>query len=227
MFDLTGKTALVTGASGGIGGDIARALHAQGAKVAVSGTRREALDAIAAELGGAPVLPCDLANKDSVEALVPDAEKALGQLDILVTNAGITKDGLFVALKDDDWDQVLNINLTSTFRLARAAVKLMMRKRFGRIIGITSVVGITGNPGQANYTATKAQVFETDEDPYEVAIGPKTLVQVDFHKNVGSRVMRQSTLIFLARGYAVSITVIGGTEDEVGDLVEGLSFASK
>jgi 3-oxoacyl-[acyl-carrier protein] reductase len=156
MFDLTGKTALVTGASGGIGGDIARALHAQGAKVAVSGTRREALDTIAGELGGAPVLPCDLLNKDSVEALVPDAEKALGQLDILVANAGITKDGLFVALKDDDWDQVLNVNLTSTFRLARAAVKLMMRKRFGRIIGITSVVGITGNPGQANYTATKA-----------------------------------------------------------------------
>ena len=156
MFDLTGKTALVTGASGGIGGDIARALHAQGAKVAISGTRREALDAIAGELGGAPVLACDLSNKDSVEALVPDAEKALGQLDILVANAGITKDGLFVALKDDDWDQVLNVNLTSTFRLARAAVKLMMRKRFGRIIGITSVVGITGNPGQANYTATKA-----------------------------------------------------------------------
>ena len=156
MFDLTGKTALVTGASGGIGGDIARALHAQGAKVAVSGTRREALDAIAGELGGAPVFPCDLSNKDSVEALVPDAEKALGQLDILVANAGITKDNLFVAMKDDDWEQVLNVNLTSTFRLARAAVKLMMRKRFGRIIGITSVVGITGNPGQANYTATKA-----------------------------------------------------------------------
>src|SRR5690349_17281621 len=156
MFDLTGKTALVTGASGGIGGDIARALHAQGAKVAVSGTRREALDAIAGELGGAPVLPCDLSNKDSVEALVPDAEKALGQLDILVANAGITKDGLFVALKDDDWEQVLNVNLTSTFRLARAAVKLMMRRRFGRIIGITSVVGVTGNPGQGNYTASKA-----------------------------------------------------------------------
>jgi 3-oxoacyl-[acyl-carrier protein] reductase len=156
MFDLTGKTALVTGATGGIGGAIARALQAQGAKVALSGTRREALDSLAAELGGAAVLPCDLANKDSVEALVPDAEKALGQLDILVTNAGITRDGLFVALKDDDWEQVLEVNLTSTFRLARAAVKLMMRKRFGRIIGITSVVGVTGNPGQANYTATKA-----------------------------------------------------------------------
>src|SRR4051794_6537546 len=115
MFDLKGKTALVTGASGGIGGAIAKALHAQGAKVAISGTRREALDALAGELGGATVLPCDLANKDSVEALVPDAEKALGQLDILVANAGITKDNLFVQLKDEDWEQVLNVNLTSTF----------------------------------------------------------------------------------------------------------------
>jgi 3-oxoacyl-[acyl-carrier protein] reductase len=156
MFNLTGKTALVTGASGGIGGAIARALHAQGAKVAISGTRREVLDTLAAELGGGPVLPCDLSNKDSVEALFPDAEKALGQVDILVANAGITKDNLFVALKDEDWDLVLNVNLTSTFRLARAAVKSMMRRRFGRIIGITSVVGVTGNPGQANYTATKA-----------------------------------------------------------------------
>jgi len=156
MFDLTGKTALVTGATGGIGGAIARALHAQGAKVAVSGTRREVLDALAAEIGAAAVLPCDLANKDSVEALVPDAEKALGQLDILVANAGITKDNLFIALKDEDWEQVLNVNLTSTFRLARAAVKGMMRRRLGRVIGITSVVGVTGNPGQANYTATKA-----------------------------------------------------------------------
>ena len=156
MFNLTGKTALVTGATGGIGGAIARALHAQGAKLAVSGTRREVLETLAGELGGAPVLPCDLSNKDSVEALIPDAEKALGQVDILVANAGITKDNLFVALKDEDWDQVLNVNLTSTFRLARAAVKMMMRRRFGRIIGITSVVGVTGNPGQANYTATKA-----------------------------------------------------------------------
>ena len=156
MFDLSGKTALVTGATGGIGGAIARALHAQGARVAVSGTRREVLDQLAAELGGAAVLPCDLANRASVEALIPDAEKALGQLDILVTNAGITKDNLLVALKDEDWEQVLNVNLTSTFRLARAAVKGMMRRRFGRVIGITSVVGVTGNPGQANYTAAKA-----------------------------------------------------------------------
>ena len=156
MFDLTGRTALVTGATGGIGGSIARALHAQGAKVALSGTRREALDALAAELGGAPVLPCDLSDKDAVEALVPAAEAALGHLDILVANAGITKDNLFVALRDEDWEQVLNVNLTSTFRLARAAVKTMMRRRFGRVIGITSVVGVTGNPGQSNYTAAKA-----------------------------------------------------------------------
>ena len=156
MFDLTGKTALVTGATGGIGGAIAKALHAQGARLALSGTRKEALEAIAAELSGAVVLPCNLAEKDQVEALVPDAEKALGQLDILVANAGVTRDNLFIALKDEDWDQVLSVNLTSTFRLARAAVKGMMRRRFGRLIGITSVVAVTGNPGQANYTATKA-----------------------------------------------------------------------
>jgi 3-oxoacyl-[acyl-carrier protein] reductase len=156
MFDLTGKTALVTGATGGIGGAIARALHAQGARVAISGTRREVLDGLAAELGGAVVLPCDLSNKDAVEALVPNAEKALGQLDILVANAGIARDNLLVQLRDEDWEQVINVNLTSTFRLARAAVKGMMRRRFGRLIGITSVVGVTGNPGQSNYTAAKA-----------------------------------------------------------------------
>ena len=156
MFNLSGKTALVTGATGGIGGAVARALHAQGARVAISGTRRDALEALAAELGNAPLLPCNLADKDAVEALVPDAEKALGQVDILVANAGITKDNLFVALKDEDWDQVINVNLTATFRLARAAVKTMMRRRFGRLIGITSVVGVTGNPGQSNYTASKA-----------------------------------------------------------------------
>ncbi|MBM3527585.1 MAG: 3-oxoacyl-[acyl-carrier-protein] reductase [Alphaproteobacteria bacterium] len=156
MFDLTGKTALVTGASGGIGGAIARTLQAQGARVAISGTRREALDALAAELGGAVILPCDLGNAEAVEALVPKAEDALGQLDILVANAGVTKDNLLVQMRDEDWDQVLSVNLTATFRLARAAVKGMMRRRFGRLIGITSVVGVTGNPGQSNYTATKA-----------------------------------------------------------------------
>src|SRR4051812_7299285 len=120
MFDLSGKTALVTGATGGIGGAIARALHAQGAKVAISGTRREVLDGLAAELSGAVVLPCDLADKDAVEALVPKAEEAMGQLDILVANAGITKDNLLVQLRDEDWDAVLAVNLTATFRLARA-----------------------------------------------------------------------------------------------------------
>ena len=157
MFDLTGKTALVTGATGGIGGGIARALHRQGATVALSGTRREVLDQLAAELGDRThVLPGNLADKDEVEALVPRAEETMGQLDILVANAGITKDNLFVQLRDEDWEQVLNVNLTSTFRLARAAVRGMMRRRFGRVIGITSVVGVTGNPGQGNYTAAKA-----------------------------------------------------------------------
>ncbi len=156
MFDLTGKTALVTGATGGIGGAIARALHAQGAKVAISGTRREALELLAAELGGATVLPCDLSDKDAVEALLPSAETALGQVDILVANAGITKDNLLVQLRDEDWEAVINVNLTATFRLARAAVKTMMRRRHGRLIGITSVVGVTGNAGQSNYTASKA-----------------------------------------------------------------------
>jgi 3-oxoacyl-[acyl-carrier protein] reductase len=157
MFELTGKTALVTGATGGIGGAIARALHAQGATVAISGTRREVLDALAAELESrVHVLPCNLADKDAVEALAPKAEEAMGQLDILVANAGITKDNLLVQLRDEDWEQVLNVNLTATFRLTRAAVKGMMRRRFGRIIGITSVVGVTGNAGQGNYTAAKA-----------------------------------------------------------------------
>jgi len=157
MFDLTGKAALVTGATGGIGGAIARAFHRQGATVALSGTRRDVLDQLAGELKDhVHVLPCNLADKDEVEALVPKCEQAMGKLDILVANAGITKDNLLVQLRDEDWDQVVAINLTATFRLARAAVRGMMRQRFGRIIGITSVVGVTGNPGQANYTATKA-----------------------------------------------------------------------
>ena len=157
MFDLTGKSALVTGATGGIGGAIARAFHYQHATVAVSGTRREVLDQLAGELKHrVHVLPCNLADKDEVEALVPKCEQAMGRLDILVANAGITKDNLLVQLRDEDWDQVVAVNLTATFRLARAAVRGMMRQRFGRIIGITSVVGITGNPGQGNYTATKA-----------------------------------------------------------------------
>lgn len=157
MFQLTGKTALVTGATGGLGGAIARALHKQGATVAISGTRKDVLDALAGELKDrVHVLPCDLSDKEQVEALVPQAEAAMEKLDILVANAGVTKDNLFVQLRDEDWDTVININLTATFRLSRAAMKTMMRRRFGRIIGITSVVGVTGNPGQGNYTAAKA-----------------------------------------------------------------------
>jgi len=157
MFDLTGKTALVTGASGGIGGAIAKALHAAGATVAIHGTRREALDVLAAELGDrVHVLPANLSKPEEVEQLAKDAEAALGSLDILVNNAGITKDGLILRMKDDDWDAVLNVNLTAAFRLTRAAVKGMMKRRHGRIINITSIVGVTGNPGQVNYCASKA-----------------------------------------------------------------------
>ena len=159
MFELTGKTALVTGASGPIGGAIARTLHKQGATVAISGTRRDALDRLAADLGARiHVLPCDLADGAATDGLVPDAEQAMGQLDILVANAGVTRDNLFVQLRDEDWEQVIAINLSATFRLARAAVRGMMRRRFGRIIAITSVVGATGNPGQANYVAAKAGI---------------------------------------------------------------------
>jgi 3-oxoacyl-[acyl-carrier protein] reductase len=157
MFELTGKTALVTGATGAIGGGIARVLHRQGATVAISGTKRPILDQLAADLGErVHVLPGNLADSAETEALVPRAEEVMGQLDILVANAGITKDNLFVQLRDEDWDQVIAVNLSATFRLARAAVRGMMRRRFGRVIAITSVVGASGNPGQANYVAAKA-----------------------------------------------------------------------
>jgi 3-oxoacyl-[acyl-carrier protein] reductase len=157
MFDLSGRTALVTGATGGIGGAIARALHASGATVAISGTRTEMLNGLAGQLGGnVHVLPCNLADKADVENLVPAAEAAMGHLDILVNNAGITRDNIFMRLKDEEWDQVLAVDLTAAFRLARAAVRGMMRRRIGRIIGVASVVGVTGNAGQANYAAAKA-----------------------------------------------------------------------
>jgi 3-oxoacyl-[acyl-carrier protein] reductase len=157
MFELKGRKALVTGATGGIGGAIARALHARGAEVVLSGTRREVLDKLAAELGErVHVVPANLADTAEVEALVPAAEQAMGGLDILVNNAGITRDNLFMRMKDEEWDAVLAVNLTSAFRLSRAAVKGMMRRRFGRIISIGSIVGATGNPGQGNYAAAKA-----------------------------------------------------------------------
>ena len=157
MFDLSGKTALVTGATGGIGEAIARALHTQGATVGISGTRQERLDTLAADLGArVHVLPCNLADKDAVEALVPGAEAAMERIDIVVNNAGITRDNIFVRLGDDDWDTVLAVNLTAAFRIMRTAVRGMMRRRAGRIIGITSVVGVTGNAGQGNYAAAKA-----------------------------------------------------------------------
>ena len=157
MFELDGKAALVTGASGGIGAAIARALHCQGARVAVSGTRIKALEALAADLGDrAHVLICDLADAAATEALAGHAEAALGQVDILVNNAGLTRDGLAVRMKDEDWQRVMEVNLTAAFRLARACLRGMMRRRWGRIIGISSVVGVVGNAGQANYAASKA-----------------------------------------------------------------------
>jgi 3-oxoacyl-[acyl-carrier protein] reductase len=157
MFDLTGKTALVTGASGGIGAEIARALHAQGAVVALSGTRREALDALAADLGErVHVLPADLSQAEAAAGLIAAAEAAMGSVGILVNNAGLTKDGLALRMSDADWEKVIDVDLAAPFRLSRAALKFMLRRRAGRIINIGSVVGSTGNPGQANYAAAKA-----------------------------------------------------------------------
>ena len=158
MFDLTGMTALVTGASGGIGSAIARALTAQGARLAVSGSNADKLEDFRASLGGDHVaLPCNLSDASAVDALVPQAVEALGgKLDILVNNAGVTRDNLAMRMKDDEWDQVIRVNLEAAFRLIRAAAKPMMKARFGRVVSITSVVGQTGNPGQANYAASKA-----------------------------------------------------------------------
>ena len=157
MFDLTGKSALITGASGGIGGAIARALHGAGANVALSGTREEALSALASELGeNAHVTPASLSDAESVEGLIGLAEEAMGSVDILVNNAGLTRDMLSMRLTDEDWQSVIDVNLTATFRLSRAVIRGMMKRRWGRIINITSVVGVTGNPGQANYAASKA-----------------------------------------------------------------------
>lgn len=157
MFDLSGKTALVTGASGGIGSAIARALAQRGAKLALSGTREEALQSVAANIGGEPViLPCNLSDGEAADALIPAAVEALGQLDILVNNAGVTRDNLALRIKDEEWNDVIRINLEAAFRLARASLRPMMKARGGRIISITSVAGAIGNPGQANYAASKA-----------------------------------------------------------------------
>ena len=157
MFDLSGMTALVTGASGGLGSAIAKALSEQGARLALSGSNQAKLEAFAKELGGDHVtLVCDLGNAEQVDQLVPRAVEALGKLDILVNNAGVTRDNLAMRMKDEEWEQVIKVNLEASFRLMRAAMKPMMKARHGRIINITSVVGVTGNPGQANYVASKA-----------------------------------------------------------------------
>jgi 3-oxoacyl-[acyl-carrier protein] reductase len=157
VFDLTGRIALITGASGGLGGAIARALHAQGASVALTGTRSDALEALAAELAvRAHAAPCDLSDTAAAEALIPALESALGPIDILINNAGMTRDNLLIRMKDTEWDSVLAINLTAAFRLSRATLKGMLKRRFGRIINMTSVVGIQGNAGQGNYAAAKA-----------------------------------------------------------------------
>jgi 3-oxoacyl-[acyl-carrier protein] reductase len=171
MFDLTGKVALVTGASGGIGGAIAKSLHAQGATIVLSGTRAEALEALKTEIGSrAHVATCNLSDSASVEALPKTAEQLAGPIDILINNAGVTRDNLFMRMKDDEWDQVIAVDLTAAFRLSRAVLRGMMKKRWGRIIQITSVVGTMGNPGQGNYAAAKAGVVGMSKSlAYEVA----------------------------------------------------------
>ena len=171
MFDLNGKNALITGASGGIGGEIAKALHAAGATVAISGTRLEPLEALAAELGDrVHVLTCNLSDPDAVEALPKAAAETMGSVDILVNNAGITRDNLFMRMSDDEWNSVLDVNLTATMRLCRGVLRGMMKSRWGRIVNISSVVGTTGNPGQGNYAASKAGMIGMSKSlAYEVA----------------------------------------------------------
>ncbi len=170
MFDLTGKNVLLTGASGGIGGAIAHALHDAGATVALSGTRVEPLEALAAELERAHVLPCNLSDADAVNALPKQAVEAMGSVDILVNNAGITRDNIFMRMSEEEWSSVLEVNLTSTMRLCKGAIRGMMKSRWGRIINISSVVGATGNPGQANYAASKAGMVGMSKSiAYEVA----------------------------------------------------------
>ena len=171
MFDLTGKSALITGASGGIGAEIARTLHGAGATVGLSGTRTDPLEALAGELGErAHVLPCNLSDPDAVDALPKQATQAMGAVDILVNNAGITRDNIFMRMSDEEWQSVINVNLTSTFKLCKGVMRGMMKARWGRIVNISSVVGATGNPGQANYAASKAGMVGMSKSlAYEVA----------------------------------------------------------
>ena len=205
MFDLSGKTALVTGASGAIGGAIARALHAQGATVGLHGTRREALDALAAELGDrVHVLPANLSEPEAVEKLAKDAEAAMGSLDILVNNAGLTRDGLVLGMKDDDWAAVLDVTLSAAFRLCRAAMKGQMKRRWGRMINITSIVGVTGNPGQVNYAASKAGMIGMS----------KALAQEVASRNI--------TVNCIAPGFIASAMTDVLTEDQKGKLLPGI-----
>ena len=206
MFNLSGKTALVTGASGGIGGAIAKALHAQGATIAIHGTRREALDILALELGErVHVLTANLSNPDEVEQLAKDADAALGGVaDILVNNAGITRDGLIMRMKDEDWAAVIDVNLTASFRLCRAAVKGMMKRRSGRIINITSVVGVTGNPGQVNYCASKAGMIGMT----------KALAQEVASRNI--------TVNCVAPGFIASAMTDALNEDQKSKILSGI-----
>ena len=171
MFDLTGKSALITGASGGIGAEIARTLHGAGATVGLSGTRTDPLEALAGELGErAHVLPCNLSDPEAVDALPKQAIEAMGAVDILVNNAGITRDNIFMRMSDEEWQSVINVNLTATFKLCKGVMRGMMKSRWGRIVNISSVVGATGNPGQANYAASKAGVVGMSKSlAYEVA----------------------------------------------------------
>lgn len=171
MFDLTGKCALVTGASGGIGAEIARVLHGQGATVGLSGTREDPLNALAGELGErAHVLPCNLGDAEAVTALPKQAAEAMGSVDILINNAGITRDNLFMRMSEDEWADVINVNLTSAFRLSKGVLRGMMKARWGRIVNVSSIVGATGNPGQGNYAASKAGLVGMGKSlAYEVA----------------------------------------------------------
>lgn len=205
MFDLTGKKALVTGASGGIGSAIARRLHAQGASVALSGTRRQALEKIAEELGErAHITPADLSDPESVEALAKDAAAALGGVDILVNNAGITRDQLLMRMKDDDWAAVMRVNMESAFRLSRAVLRSMMKARFGRIISIASIVGVTGNAGQTNYAASKAAM-------------------IGFSKSLAQEVAsRGITVNCVAPGFIASPMTDALTEDQKNRLLGGI-----